>query len=131
MTYQDIACRREGAVATIVLHRPEKLNALTFRMLAEMNHAVDRLADEAELRALVLTGTGRAFCAGDDLLAMGGSDPPNDIRGGHHRLVKRIRAIRLPVVAVLNGFALGAGSTSRSRAISGSQPRRRSSATSA
>jgi 2-(1,2-epoxy-1,2-dihydrophenyl)acetyl-CoA isomerase len=108
MTYQEILLRRDGPVATIVLQRPEKLNAFTFRMLAELNDAVAALDTEPP-RALVLTGAGRAFSAGDDLVDMGGSDPPNDIRGGHHRLVKQLRALRLPVVAALNGFTLGAG----------------------
>jgi len=109
MSPQHIRTRRDGAVATIVLHRPEKLNAFTFPMLAELNDTVDAVAADAGVRALVLTGAGRAFSAGDDLAGMGGSDPPADIRGGHHRLVKALRALRIPVVAALNGFALGAG----------------------
>jgi 2-(1,2-epoxy-1,2-dihydrophenyl)acetyl-CoA isomerase len=109
MTYREILLRRHGPVATIVLHRPEKLNAFTFPMLAEMNDAVAALATDETPRALVLTGEGRAFSAGDDLGGMGGTDPPNDIRGGHHRLVKQLRALRMPVVAALNGFTLGAG----------------------
>jgi 2-(1,2-epoxy-1,2-dihydrophenyl)acetyl-CoA isomerase len=108
MQYEQITCSRDHAVATITLNRPEKLNAFTFRMLAEINAALDGVAD-ADLRALVITGTGRAFSAGDDLLGMGGIDPAEDIRQGHHRMIRRLRALRVPVVAALNGFTLGAG----------------------
>ena len=108
MHYEQIACSRARAVATITLNRPDKLNAFTFRMLGEINAALDDVSDE-HLRALVLTGTGRAFSAGDDLLGMGGTDPAGDIRSGHHRIIRRLRALRVPVVAALNGFTLGAG----------------------
>ncbi len=108
MAYEQVLCRRERQSATITLNRPEKLNAFTFRMLAELNAAVDEV-DGPDLRALVLTGAGRAFSAGDDLIDMGGSDPAGDIRRGHHRLIRRLRALRVPVVAALNGYTLGAG----------------------
>ena len=108
MPYEQITCSRDHAVATITLNRPEKLNAFTFQMLAEINAALDEVAD-ADLRALVLTGSGRAFSAGDDLIGMGGSDPAADIRNGHHRVIRRLRGLRVPVVAALNGFTLGAG----------------------
>ena len=107
MTYEQILCRRNGRVATIVLNRPEKLNAFTFRMLGEIHAALDVLLLD-DLRALVFTGAGRAFSAGDDLIDMGGTEPAEDIRRGHHRLVTRLRGLRLPVVAALNGYTLGA-----------------------
>jgi 2-(1,2-epoxy-1,2-dihydrophenyl)acetyl-CoA isomerase len=108
MAYEQITFRREGSVATITLDRPAKLNALTFHMLAELNAALGEAMD-GELRVLVLTGAGRAFSAGDDLIDMGGTDPAEDIRRGHHRLVRRLRHLRVPVIAALNGFTLGAG----------------------
>ena len=107
MTYEQILCRRDGPVATIVLNRPDKLNAFTFRMLGEIHAALDTLLFD-DLRALVFTGAGRAFSAGDDLIDMGGTDPAEDIRRGHHRLITRLRGVRLPVVAALNGYTLGA-----------------------
>jgi len=107
MTHQQILCRRAGPVATIVLNRPEKLNAFTFPMLGEIHAALDTLVLD-DLRALVFTGAGRAFSAGDDLIDMGGTEPAEDIRRGHHRLVTRLRSLRLPVVAALNGYTLGA-----------------------
>ena len=108
MQYEQITCSRDHALATITLNRPERLNAFTFQMLAEINTALDEVVD-GDLRALVLTGSGRAFSAGDDLIGMGGTDPAADIRNGHHRVIRRLRALRVPVVAALNGFTLGAG----------------------
>jgi len=108
MDFEQICVTRTESVTTIRLNRPEKLNAFTFRMLAEVNTALDAVR-ELDTRVLVLTGAGRAFSAGDDLVDMGGTDPAADIRRGHHRIVQRVRALRLPVVAALNGFALGAG----------------------
>jgi enoyl-CoA hydratase/carnithine racemase len=108
MTYRQILLERAGPVATITLNRPEKLNAFTFRMLGEIKAALDAVCD-GDLRVLVITGTGRAFSAGDDLIDMGGRDPAEDVRQGHHRIVQRLRALRLPVIAVLNGYTLGAG----------------------
>jgi 2-(1,2-epoxy-1,2-dihydrophenyl)acetyl-CoA isomerase len=108
MSYEQILVERAGPVATVTLNRPHKLNALTFQMLTEVNEALAVLADPG-LRVLILTGAGRAFSAGDDLAGMGGSDPAEDIRRGHHRLITRLRALRVPVVGVLNGYALGAG----------------------
>src|SRR5437763_12605665 len=107
MNHEQILCRREGSVATIVLNRPEKLNAFTFRMLAEIHAALDTLPFD-DLRALVFTGAGRAFSAGDDLIDMGGTDPAEDIRRGHHRLVTRLRGARVPVIAARHGSTLGA-----------------------
>lgn len=109
MSYEQIRCRRDGACATITFDRPEKLNAFTFRMLAEIEGAMDEV-DDPDLRAIVFIGAGRAFSAGDDLVDMGGTDPANDIRNGHHRLILRLRRLRVPVIAALNGYTLGAAS---------------------
>ena len=108
MAHVRMTSTHDGAVAVVTLDRPEKLNAFTFPMLAQLDAALAEAATDAT-RAIVLTGAGRAFSAGDDLVDMGGSDPAEDIRNGHHRIIRRLRALRLPVVAALNGFALGAG----------------------
>lgn len=99
--------QRDGALLIITLDRPAKLNAFTFPMLAELEAALGTAA-APPTRVVVLTGAGRAFSAGDDLVDMGGHDPAEDIRRGHHRIVHRLRTLRLPVVAALNGVTLGA-----------------------
>jgi enoyl-CoA hydratase/carnithine racemase len=104
-----VAVRREGAVATVVLNRPEKRNALTPALLAALAEAVAELERAPEIRAVVLRGAGEAaFSAGFDIEALGaGAD------GESARLVDRaaasLTAYPFPVIAMLNGSAFGAG----------------------
>lgn len=108
MTYEQITAAETDSVLSITFHRPDKLNAFTFRMLEEINHALGTRVTPA-VRAIVLRGAGRAFSAGDDLAGMGGTRHPLDeMRRGHHALIKRIRGLRLPVVAAIHGYAFGA-----------------------
>src|SRR5690554_6820192 len=67
MEYEDIVVTREEYVGTIRINRPHAMNAGTARTWAEMNHALDAFAADDAVRVVVLTGTGRAFCAGDDV----------------------------------------------------------------
>jgi 2-(1,2-epoxy-1,2-dihydrophenyl)acetyl-CoA isomerase len=109
MNYDEIFCEQSGGVLTITFNRPAKLNAFTFKMLAEINRA---LADErvAGARAIVFRGAGRAFCSGDDLSGMGGSrEHLREMRDGHHRMIRRLRELRIPIVAAIHGYAYGAG----------------------
>lgn len=107
MDYEQILFVKSDGVATITFNRPDKLNAFTFKMLEEANQALGGRLD-AEIRAVVFRGAGRAFSAGDDLTGMGGTHPLDDMRRGHHAMIKRIRALRVPVVAAIQGYALGA-----------------------
>jgi len=104
-----VLVEKERPLALITLNRPEKLNALDYALIDRLMEVLDALEDDDGTRVLVLTGAGRAFSAGDDLLDMGGTDPAEDIRGGHHRLILGLRALRVPVIAALNGYTLGAG----------------------
>lgn len=107
MTYEQIICTTADSVLNVTFNRPDKLNAFTFKMLDEINHALRTAAGGA--RAIVFRGAGRAFSAGDDLAGMGGTRHPLDeMRGGHHALIKRIRALRIPVLAAVHGYAFGA-----------------------
>jgi len=80
MDYQQILFKTKGQVATITLNRPEKLNAFTGRMLQEFRDALQQVEDDNDLRASIITGAGRAFCAGSDLSA-GGSAFDSSQRG--------------------------------------------------
>src|SRR5215212_8134453 len=105
---------REG-VAWVRLNRPERLNALTFEVYRELSDAFAALEHEGEVRAVVLTGEGRAFCSGGDVRDIIGALQGRDAEGLLEftrmtcELVRNIRALRKPVIASLNGTTAGAG----------------------
>lgn len=102
----------EGAVATITVARPEKLNAFDIGMLKELSDACDTVEANAAVRVAILTGEGKAFSAGGDIRAWGGMEP-NEF--GHawvrfgHRVFERLASLRMPLIAAVNGHALGGG----------------------
>jgi 2-(1,2-epoxy-1,2-dihydrophenyl)acetyl-CoA isomerase len=101
----------------IALNRPDKLNAVNEAMLAELLSVLDAAAADRTCRALLLTGEGRGFCAGQELgpAVMAGENGPPDLERlagtWHHQVVRRIRALPLPVVCAVNGVAAGAGAS--------------------
>lgn len=118
--YGTILVDVDGPVATVTLHRPDALNAWTWQMDAELQHAFHHLDADDAIRAIVVTGAGRAFCAGADLGGGGatfsGSDDSavGSPREWYERLgVRRIdpRDLATPIIAAVNGHAVGAGLT--------------------
>jgi enoyl-CoA hydratase/carnithine racemase len=111
----NLAIDRATSVATITLDRPERLNALTFEIYDELRTTFRRLGGEADVRAIVLTGSGKAFCSGGDVRDIIGALFARDYRGLLEftrmtcDLVLAIRQCRRPVVAALNGTTAGAG----------------------
>ncbi len=107
----DIA---EG-VATVTLNRPDKLNSFTAQMRRDLSDALKRIETDPAVRAMVLTGAGRGFCAGQDLndRAVKPGDAPPDtgatLDKEYNPLIRRLRALELPVIAAVNGVAAGAG----------------------
>ncbi|MGI8462271.1 MAG: enoyl-CoA hydratase/isomerase family protein [Solirubrobacterales bacterium] len=108
----------EGDVGTLTLNRPDELNAMSPEMIGELMLIAPWLADSAPLRALVVTGAGRAFCAGGDVtwFRKGVEDPehdlPADVRRGAdvlHQAIVDFHRIPYPVIAAVNGPAAGAG----------------------
>ncbi|PPQ29324.1 enoyl-CoA hydratase-related protein [Rhodopila globiformis] len=111
----DIRVETHDGWRGLVLNRPDKLNAVTRDMLVRLLAAIDAAEADASCRAVVLTGEGRGFCAGQEVGPefQPGPDGPPDLEalanGFHHQVVRRIRGSRLPFVAAVNGVAAGAG----------------------
>jgi enoyl-CoA hydratase/carnithine racemase len=118
--YEQITYEVADRVATITLNRPDKLNAFTGTMMREMIDAFDRVDGDDDVRAVIVTGAGRAYCAGADLaaggetFARGGSDVQTDVgvpRDGGGLLTLRIFDCTKPVIGAINGAAVGVGVT--------------------
>ena len=105
----------DTGVVTITLNRPERLNALTFQVYRELTDTFAALRNEKEVRVVVITGTGRAFCSGGDVHDIIGELFARDMEGLLEfnrmtcELVHKIRTLHKPVIASLNGTAAGAG----------------------
>jgi 2-(1,2-epoxy-1,2-dihydrophenyl)acetyl-CoA isomerase len=109
--YETIELRLEGGVARLTLNRPERLNSFTTQMHEEVGDALGRLGGA---RALVLTGAGRGFCAGQDLndrtVSPGETvDLGESVENNYNPLIRRIAELPMPVIARVNGVAAGAG----------------------
>jgi 2-(1,2-epoxy-1,2-dihydrophenyl)acetyl-CoA isomerase len=104
----EVETVREGAVMTITLNRPDVLNALNGPLHAQLRTALEQAADPA-VRAVVLTGAGRAFCVGQDLAEFGRGPVDDMLRERYHPNVEAIRRLEKPVIAAVNGAAAGAG----------------------
>ena len=112
MTYQDIIVSRNNGVAVVTLSRPEVLNALSEAMREEIGTAFESFQDDDTVRAVVITGAGRAFCAGGDLKMFDKLSDP-DRRRNIFKMMRRaltaITGLGKPVIAMVNGAAAGAG----------------------
>lgn len=125
MGYSTIRFDVADGIATLTLDRPERLNAFTVEMMREMIDAFDRIDADDEVRVVVVTGAGRAFCAGADLSEGadsfdydelearqgGGADRKRAPRDGGGLLTLRIFRCTKPVIAAINGHAVGVGAT--------------------
>jgi enoyl-CoA hydratase/carnithine racemase len=121
MTYQQILYEVSERIATIALNRPDRMNAWTPVMERDVRHAMEQAASDDNVRVIVLTGAGRAFCAGADMDALNGLDPADIGRAGNLPPFDMNRrpdwqtrygyypSIRKPVIAMLNGAAAGIG----------------------
>ena len=121
MQYEQIKAERRGDVLLIVLDRPEKMNAWTPRMAEEQAHAIERANADPGIGAIVMTGSGRGFCAGADTQAVfqariDGADPGNNTAGGTGGMPAGLDWVDLvrrskPLVAAVNGPSIGVGLT--------------------
>ncbi|MCI4332515.1 MAG: enoyl-CoA hydratase-related protein [Thermoplasmata archaeon] len=113
---ETLTTRREGAVVELCLNRPDRLNALDVPSFQRFRRALEEVALDASVRAVILTGAGRAFCAGGDVAAMeenrkAGTLPAffHDLTGEQERAVRAVVGMAKPVVAALPGVAAGGG----------------------
>jgi enoyl-CoA hydratase len=109
--YLQIVNDADG-IATITLHRPEKLNALNAEMLHALHEALQQLEADESVRALILTGSGeKAFAAGADIAGIAGQSPVSATRSSRRgqRIFRRLETLEKPSIAAINGFALGGG----------------------
>lgn len=112
MAEPRIVVTYDGAVATITVTRPDKLNAFDIDMLKDLSAACDEVEVNQAVRATILTGAGKAFSAGGDIKAWGAMQA-NEF--GHqwvrfgHRVFDRLATLRMPLIAAINGHALGGG----------------------
>jgi len=118
MTFSTITLTTTGTVARLVLDRPDKLNSLNEAMMVEIHRAIDQVHGDKQVRALVITGAGRAFCAGQDL-----ADPAMQFIDGQapdigdlvehlfKPLVLKLQNLPVPTIAAVNGLAAGGGAS--------------------
>ncbi|WP_406286493.1 enoyl-CoA hydratase-related protein [Embleya sp. NBC_00896] len=125
MDYQQISTSVRDHVMTVTLFRPVRLNAYTYRMRQEISDALDHADEDDEVRVVVFTGSGRAFCAGADLEMgadsfdpgvhaerfEGAVDDAEAFRDDGGRLVLRLYRSKKPLIAAINGAAVGVGAT--------------------
>ncbi|MEO7521231.1 MAG: enoyl-CoA hydratase-related protein [Gemmatimonas sp.] len=115
MTFEFITADEASGVLTITLNRPEVLNSFTLSMASELQRALEHAAREGSVRAVLITGAGRGFCAGQDLSEVlpEGDGPMPDIaevvRASYNPIIRAIRTLEKPVVCAVNGVAAGAG----------------------
>jgi enoyl-CoA hydratase/carnithine racemase len=113
MTYSTITVARDGAIAVITLNRPEKMNSLSDQLLAELRAGIDDCERDESVRAMIVTGSGKAFSAGFDIAPRekprtSVQDWRDHAKDGNETWL-RIWRSRLPFVAAVNGYCLGGG----------------------
>lgn len=104
-----IGYTEDAGVAWITLNRPDKLNSLTSDMIQQLQQQLSDIATSSTARAVVITGAGRAFCAGQDLADLDNADLGNVLERDYNPLVRAIKGLNMPVIACVNGVAAGAG----------------------
>ncbi len=111
MSYNTVLFAVEAGVATLTFNRPERLNALSAEMFSEISTVFDRVRQNPDIRALILTGQGRAFIAGADIKELSESDAlkAKEISIFGQEVMSKVEQLPIPVLAAVNGFALGGG----------------------
>lgn len=111
MTYENLLLRKEGNVGILSINRPDELNALSSSVLEELDMAIDNISLDETIYVLIITGEGRAFVAGADISEMRTKNSLEAREFAHKGLsvFRKIELMEKPVIAAINGFALGGG----------------------
>ncbi len=106
-----IQLEKQGSVAVLRIDRPEAMNSLNAQVLSELNDGLDAVESDPEIKAIIITGEGKAFVAGADIAFMHGLDEQSGYDFGRlgQQVFRRIETMEKPVIAAVNGFALGGG----------------------
>jgi enoyl-CoA hydratase len=107
----DLTYQREDQIAVLTLNRPAKLNALSTELIGDLSEALARLVTDDDLRALILTGAGNAFCAGTDISELTNLTEAEalEISSRGQKICDQIESFPVPVIAAINGVAAGGG----------------------
>lgn len=111
MDFKNLILEKDGKIAVLTINRPDALNALNSELLKELDYAIDYLAEDDEVLAVVLTGAGKAFVAGADIGEMKDLTVSEGRKFGvlGNRVFRKLETLEKPVIAAVNGFALGGG----------------------
>jgi 2-(1,2-epoxy-1,2-dihydrophenyl)acetyl-CoA isomerase len=107
--FRNIIYEKKDRIATIILNRPEVLNALSPEMIDELISALNDAKDDKDVRVVIITGAGRAFSAGGDLNAIKNYEKLEVMLKGVNEIVRLLASMEKPVIAAVNGIAVGAG----------------------
>lgn len=109
--YKNINYQVKDSIGTIKINRPEAMNSLNYDTLEELNTAFQEIANDSAVRSIILTGEGKAFVAGADIAAMSemSAAEGREMMKKGHQLMNLMESIEKPIIAAVNGFALGGG----------------------
>ncbi|MBU3091285.1 short-chain-enoyl-CoA hydratase [Clostridium sp. CM028] len=111
MEYKNIVLQKEDKVAILTISRPKALNALNTETLKELDLAIDEIAEDDKIYAVILTGEGKAFVAGADITEMKDLNVMGGRKFGNlgNKVFRKLETLEKPIIAAVNGFALGGG----------------------
>jgi enoyl-CoA hydratase len=111
MDYEILKTAVDGPIATVTISRPKAMNALNSRFFAELDALIDEMAGRTDVKVIILTGEGKAFVAGADIAEMAGNtaDEARAFSRLGQRTFRSLERLEKPVIAAVNGFALGGG----------------------
>lgn len=111
MASKLVNVQKEERIAILKVNRPEALNSLNYEVIGQLDEAIEDLAKDEEIDVVIITGEGKAFVAGADIVAMKGLNAEEGRKWGNfgQKVFRKIETMRKPVIAAVNGFALGGG----------------------